>query len=204
MSASIRLSGKIHALIAIDNVLLPNSYDLSYTLSMATNNIYEQNVVIERIRFFMDTLMANTIMVENKNPVKEVIEKSFGNKYALFDSVPYDTTLCNVIYLKSSSILQEHATIEALSLSSTQGQDIDYYAEAEDDYTSYRRCSWLPKNRKPWWLRDDLSVNDIEEDKLDWTDVGLGWKEVKEDTETTIIQFPKFMPKIIQGGPNVS
>lgn len=205
MSASIRLTEQVQAVIALGNVFLPNSYDIGFTLAMHTDKVYEQNIVIERLKFFTSSILSNSIFIENKNPLKEVIRKSTGNKYAVLDIEPYDSPVCNVIYLKSTAILGDHATISSMSLCSRQGQEIDYYAESDDDYSDYVRCSWLAKNQKPWWMRDDPSINDDDnedEEKLVWTDVGLGWKEIRDDAEPTIIKFPKFSPQVLQGGLN--
>jgi hypothetical protein len=200
MSASIRIAEKIHAIILVENMMLPNSYDISYTLSMHTKKVHEQNIVIERLRFFSDSMISNTIMLEHGTKFMDTVE----NKYAVFDSAPYDNTLSNILYLKASSILEGRATVESMSLSSRLGQEIDYFADVEDDYSEYKTCGWLPKNRRPWWLREDLSTNDDETIGIDWTDLGLGWKELKEDSEPTIIQFPKFVPKVIQGDVDAS
>lgn len=194
-------------MLVVDDTIIPNSYDVSFTVTMHTEKVHEQNIVIERLRFFAEGIMSNSIMISHESPLLKMIQSvDFGNKYALFNDTPYDGLLCNILYLKASAILGDYATIESFSLSSRLGHEIDYYADVEDDFQDFKRAAWLPKNKKPWWMKDDISINDAEEDLISWTDLGLGWKEVKNDTETTIIPFPnpKFSPKVIQGGKNVS
>ena len=204
MSSNIRIVQNINSVVAVDNTLLPNSYDLSFTLSMHTNKSYEQNVVVERLRFFCESLISNSIMIAYDNPARETLGLALDNIQIVMESAPYDAPVCKMLYLKASSILEEQATIESMSLCSQLGQNIDYFADSDDDYSDLATCSWLPKGQTPWWLRADITTNDYMTEIQSWNDLGLGWKEIKSDTETTIIEFPRFQPKIVQGELNAS
>ena len=200
MSSSIRIAQKIHNLVAVENALLPNSYDVSFTVLMHTSKPYEQNIVVERLRFFCESMMSGSILIGHANPIRETLAATLENNLIVLDAEPYDAPVCNIFYLKASSILEEHATIESMSMCSYLGQEIDYFADSDDDYSSHSHASWLPKNQQPWWLNSDhLTNDDATEVATSWADLGLGWKELRDDAETTIIEFPKFTPKIIQG-----
>lgn len=199
MSSSIRIAQKIHTLVAVENNLLPNSYDVSFTVSMYTKKPYEQNVVIERLRFFCDSMVSGSILINHSNPVRETLAATLSNNLVVLDAEPYDAPVCNIFYLKASAILEEHAAIESMSMCSYLGQEIDYFADSDDDYSNHSHASWLAKNRQPWWLKSDHLTDDSEENTSTWADFGLGWREVRDDAEPTIIEFPRFSPKIIQG-----
>jgi hypothetical protein len=205
MSSNIRIAQNINSVLVVDNALLPNSYDISFTLSMHTSKPYEQNVVIERLRFLCESVISNSIMIAYDNTAREILSSTLENGLIVLESAPYDAPVCKILYLKASSILEEQATIESMSLCSQLGQNIDYFADSDDDYIDLATCSWLPKGQTPWWLRADITTNDQEKDDIEtWNDLGLGWKEIKSDAETTIIEFPKFQPKVVQGELNAS
>jgi hypothetical protein len=214
MSSSIRFGQKVMTIVAMDNGVMPNSYDISFTVTMHTDKPHQQNMVIERLKFFLDSMVSDTIMIEHNSSILEPLRGTLPeNNIMVLPAPPYDTTVSEVLYVKAQSILDDCATIDVMTLSSYLGQDIEYFADSDDDFSEYAHCSWLPKNQEPWWLRSDVTTSDLGEPlPCTWDDIGLGWDEPKKDPEkssgvideTTIIRFPKFEPKVVTGGPDAT
>jgi len=207
MEPAIRVSRELNASVVVGHQILPNKFDLSFTINLITNNQYEQKMVYERIKFMTESMFESTIFIKHGNPLLKVINGNFANTYSQLHEEPYDSIVVDYLYLKAQAILENKAIIDQLSLSSWQGREVEFYAEAEHDYSAYNKASWIrKKDVKPWYLRSDIWIGDYRGDASDvpnWEDLGLGWKTPK-DEKTQVIQFNKFKGKLVKGGKSAN
>lgn len=204
MEASIRVSKEFSANVIIDNRIMANKYDLSFTVSLISPDQYEQKVAYDRIKFLTDSMFEGTIFIKHDNPLLKQFSEGLNNTYSQLHEEPYDSIIVDYLFLKTQSILEGKAQIDQLSLSSWQGREIEFYAEAEHDYTAYSKAPWIKtKNKKPWYMRSDIFIGDYKKvrglDVPTWDDIYLGWTSPKEE-DAEVIEFHRFKGKLVKGG----
>jgi hypothetical protein len=205
MEASIRVSKQFSANILIDDRLLANKYELSYAISLLSSDPYEQRVAYDRIKFLTDNMFEGTVFIKYDNPLlKKLYRQGINNTYCQLHEEPYDSIIVDYVFLKAQSILEGRAQVDQLSVSSWQGKDIEFYSDAENDYSIYNKAPWIKgKNNNPWYLRSDILIGDYGKptdiEIPDWDDLYLSWKSPPEE-EAEVIQFNKFQGKVVKGG----
>jgi len=204
MEASIRVSKEFSATVVIDNRIMANKYDLSFTVSLITPDQYEQKVAYDRIKFLCDNMFEGAIFIKHDNPLLSRFSEGLNNTYSQLHEEPYDSIIVDYLFLKTQAILEGRAQIDQLSLSSCQGREIEFYADAEHDYSLYSKATWIrSKTKKPWYMRSDIFVGDYKKVRgleiPEWEDLYLGWKTPKEE-DAEVIEFHKFKGKLVKGG----
>ena len=204
--------------VCYEDLLLPNQYHLKMFFDVATDDSDEQNVAFDRIKFFVDNVLQDSIFCEIEDPRIDFYMKTFKQKLVTFVQPPQDLTVVSHIFSKFSLITEGRLEIQRMELASRLGNDItvnfdqDFF---EDSTILFSHETIKDINKDPWWFRADCGSADFfrmdEETKevtfvtdvSGWDEAGLDWPEEKKSKKGKGkgTSFDKsWNPTIIPGG----
>lgn len=162
---------------------LMNVYTISLFMEVETESIREQNVAMERIKYFLNDCLENSIFVQNTE--HKIIEKynSCGFKVCTVPEEPYDQIITLLLLTKLNSITEGRLVITDITLGSRMSDQVKFISDIESPRG--------PLEMPGWWMDASTSISDpikatIKKDKIvklfktpttDWAEYNLIWKD---------------------------
>jgi hypothetical protein len=162
---------------------LMNVYTISLYMDVETESIREQNVAMERIKYFLNDCLENSIFVQDTE--HKVIEKytSCGFKVCTVPEEPYDQIVTILLLTKLNSITEGRLVITDITLGSRISDQVKFSYDIESPRG--------PLESSGWWTDSGTSISDpvkklVRKDKIvklvkipstDWAEHNLVWKE---------------------------
>ena len=173
---------------------LMNLYTITLYMEVETESIREQNVAMERIKYFLSDCLENCFFVQDTE--HKVIEKynSCGFKVCTVPEEPYDQIITLLLLTKLNSITEGRLIITDMTLGSRISDEVKFICDIESPRG--------PLESPGWWTDSGTSISDpikksVRKDKIvklfktpttDWAEYNLVWKE-KEHTANCEIVF---------------
>jgi hypothetical protein len=170
---------------------LMNLYTITLYMEVETESIREQNVAMERIKYFLNECLENSIFVQSNE--HKVIEKynSCGFKVCTVPEEPYDQIISLLLLVKLNSITEGRLVITDMTLGSRISDDVRFICDIESPLG--------PLEQQGWWTDNGTSISDpvkksVKKDKIvklfktDWAEYNLVWKE-KDNLSNCEIAF---------------
>lgn len=163
-----------------DNYLI-NSFFVVLTMAVETESIREQNVALDRIKYFLYECLENSVMVAEAE--KKVIEKymAAGMKICTLPEEPYDQIILLTLANKINAIAEGRLVLLDIELKSSLSDEVTFVYDFE---------TILMTNpyKKGWWMDSTTNISDIKctnkKEKIvklikssDWGNVQLDWAE---------------------------
>lgn len=164
-------------LVLNDSRLYPNVYSIRLGIDPIENNTDNIGIGFQRIRYFNENLLENSILLPDKTDLIKNLDK-LDNNFVCLPCDIYDIYFGSVLMAKFQSITKNYFEIEYLSISSALGESIEY--SIIDPYDMN-----LDIGIDHWWNQDNV-----------WT----GSKKPITWDELNLIEIPKFKPTVIKGG----
>jgi hypothetical protein len=183
MSTTIKRDFTFQAGVYYEDTFIMNIYNLDLTMTVETDSIREQNIAMDRIKYFLHDCVENSVFVDSNE--KKVIEKyvTAGLKVCTLPEEPYDQIVTIALLSKINAIAEGRLIISDIVLSSELSDGVKFVY----DYESVLHTSPFDQG---WWIESNFCMNDInktqnKKDKIvklvksinDWSVVGLEWKE---------------------------
>jgi hypothetical protein len=163
-------------------------------MEVETESIREQNVAMERIKYFLNECLENGIFVQDTE--HKVIEKynSCGFKVCTVPEEPYDQIITLLLLIKLNSITEGRLVITDMTLGSRISDEVKFICDIDSPRG--------PLESPGWWTDSGTAISDpikksVRKDKIvklfktpttDWAEYNLVWKE-KEHTANCEIVF---------------
>jgi len=170
---------------------LMNLYTITLYMEVETESIREQNVAMERIKYFLNDCLENSIFVQNNE--HKIIEKynTCGFKVCTVPEEPYDQIISLLLLVKLNSITEGRLVITDMTLGSRISDDVRFICDIESPLG--------PLEEAGWWSDNGTSISDpvkksVKKDKIvklfktDWAEYNLVWKE-KDNLSNCEIAF---------------
>ena len=193
MTTRIERDFSFQAGVYFQEEFLMNVYTISLYMEVETESIREQNVAMERIKYFLNDCLENSIFVQDTE--HKIIEKynSCGFKVCTVPEEPYDQIVTILLLTKLNSITEGRLVITDITLGSRVSDEVKLSCDIE----SPRGPLELPG----WWLDSGTSISDpiktsSRKDKivkifkiptLDWSEYNLSWKEKGNVSKSEIV-----------------
>jgi hypothetical protein len=190
LSTRIERSFIFQAGVHFEGSFIMNVYDIALSMEVETASIREQNIAMDRIKYFLQECLANSVFVHDTE--KKVAEKytQAGIKVCTLPEEPYDQIICLLLLLKLNSITEGRLSITDISLVSELSDDVKFNYSIEETESQ-------PYGTEGWWAEPSTTISDSpkvnKKDKIvklvkhsDWSIVDLDWKE-KPNKSTEII-----------------
>lgn len=166
-----------------ENAFIVNSYNLTLSLDVTTENIDYQNIAMDRIKYLFDVCLDSCVFVDIKD-TKAIDNYSKANmKVCPLPDEPYDQIIAAVLISKINTITENHLFLNEVAIISKICDDVCFYV-------SYDEEADFQNLKDVWWAENSPSINMIKKlkkekvvqlhkDPKDWNSVGLGWEEPK-------------------------
>jgi len=165
-------------------------YSFILFLELVTDDPYEQSVALERMKYFIDEVVTNSVFVEaSDNKVIDTFT-GLGMKVCVLPLEPYDQAISIALLLKLNAITEGKFNITNMSFKSQLSDDVEYLIDIDDEVEAY-----ATKNN--WWNDSGSNISNKKSNKKDkivklhkdneWTELDLGWKRICKPEASEII-----------------
>lgn len=167
------------------NFLL-NSYNVSLTFTVETDSIHEQNIAMDRIKFFVNQQLENCVFVQDSET--RTIEKyqNAGLKVCCIPDEPYDQIITVLLLYKINAICEGRLVATDIQLNSMLSDDVGFLYDIDDLTTQH-------PYKQGWWTDSSTKIENNttgKKEKIvklvkkhDWASLGLDWKEKENCSE---------------------
>lgn len=191
MTTRIERDFEFQAGVYFKDEFLMNLYTVSLYMEVETDSIREQNVAMERIKYFLNECLENSIFVlqsENKTIEKYM---ACGFRVCTLPEEPYDQIITLMLLTKLNSITEGRLVITDITLGSRISDQVKFTCDIENPRG--------PFEEQGWWTDNSTSIcsatkTSVKKDKIvklvktvptDWAEYNLVWKEkdIKANSE---------------------
>lgn len=199
MTARIQREFQFVSGVYVENEFVMNVYAVDIQFTVDSDSILEQNIALDRIKYFVHECLENCIFIRDIN--EEVIEK-FVNadlKVCLLPEDPYDQIVGIMLLVKLNSITEGRLSVTDVRIESKMCDGVSYLHSMEEHLG--------PFFSKGWWNDSSPKISSkvprpkgkkvIKLNKLpnSWDDLNLGWEPKKQEVATNEIVFASFQSK---------
>ena len=182
MTARIHRNFEFYAGVYFSGDFYINSYDVDITFNVESESIYEQNIALERIKYFLHDCLEHSIFLSEKE--EAVFEKytDAGLRVCTLPEEPYDQVIGIMLLVKLNAITEGRLVPIDISIGSRMSDGVSCLHSLEEDTG--------PFNAKGWWRESSTKINDhkvknkkvlkLTKHKNEWNELDLGWTEQED------------------------
>lgn len=197
MSTRIEKEFAFTAGVHFNNQYVINCYDFSLSMLVDTESIREQNVAMERIKYFLYECLENSVFINQSE--KKSIENyaNAGIKICTLPEEPYDQIVSLLLMTKLNSITEGRLTITDIVLGSKLSDGVNFCMVSET-------AEQMLSDVSGWWNEPTTSINQckMKADKKgkvvklfnnhgEWNEIGLSWKEKSGQSKEILFTEPE-------------
>lgn len=195
MNARIFKEFSFYSAIHANETFSINSYTIGLEIDVNTEDIKEQNIAMERIKFTLSRIEDCVFVNENEKTAIDNYIKA-GIKVCTLPDDPYDQIIAVVLLRKLNAVAEDRLVITDISIQSLVCDDIKFYVAIEEttDFSSKSNV---------WYNENNVSIADfhkkinkkekvvsIKKENFDWNSVGLVWEDFTEKCKPILIELP--------------
>lgn len=195
MTARIHKSFEILAGLHFSDIFYVNSYIIDLTLNVDSTSISEQNIAMERIKFYLHECLEHCVFVNETYTQQIEKYQDVGMRVCTLPEDPYDQVVGIMLMVKLNHITEGRLTITDLSIESKMSDGVSCLHDIEENTGPFAEKGWwndstqrisnyFPKNKKV--------VKLAKATKNEWQDVYLGWEEQTHSPVASEIIFTNF------------
>lgn len=159
-------------------------YDITMSMLVETDLIKEQNIAMDRIIYFLNEVMQNSVLVSSRN--QDVI-KQYQNvdlRVCELPEEPYDQILAMILLLKLNSIAENRLKITDLVIGSSLSDGVRFNVVSEVAEGAFSGKYWwnspcVAMNSRDFEIGDHSKVIKLFTD--DWVNLGLSWRDMAKN-----------------------
>jgi hypothetical protein len=188
------------ATIAVEDMLVPNVYTISYSFRVNTANFEEQNVAFGRIKHLFETRIENSLFINRKHPKWKTLSR-MGNNLFVMPCEPMDFPVACALFNKIQAVVEDKFQIVTLQLSSLVGDQVEYLITLDDVEEMNEFLQGMP-SKDIWWTESTPNINKLQS-YVSWKPVGLEWQSTaNKKTSAKVAKVVYFNPdvNVINGG----
>lgn len=188
MKLGTRISRDFSFLSAVyfEGQFLLNNYDVTLTLTVETCSIQEQNIAMDRIKYFINNQLENCVFVQDNE--QRMIEKyqAAGLKVCTLPEEPYDQIVTIVLLYKLNAICEGKLLVTDIQVTSILSDGVGFLYDIDDLGLDH-------PYKNGWWTENSASFSNKtsgKKDKVvklvkknDWSSLGLDWKSTEHCAE---------------------
>jgi hypothetical protein len=191
MTARIKREFNFIAGIWLQNEYQIGIYSFTMFIDILTEDPYEQSIALERMKYFVDDRITNSVFIESSE--RKIIDNfiNLGMKVCVLPVEPYDQALAIPLLLKMNAITEGKFNITHMSFKSHLSDDVEYLIDIEDGFEPY-------SDKTSWWNDSGSNISDNKKtnkkDKIvklhkdnEWAELDLGWKHPCKPEASEII-----------------
>jgi hypothetical protein len=186
------------AILAIDDVIYPNTYNIRMSFLPKVTDIKLQNNSFERVKYLIHKLCENSMIIKAGSPLEKTFYSMPINK-VLLPGDPYDQLFGIALFHKIKSIAGAYIHFGQIMVDSKMGDNVQYTV----DNDSYENSALQTKTidgtiiEKPWWNRNDTATFDQVISETSYWQGARTWRDLGYGSDA---EQKEFNPTILDGG----
>ena len=181
MTARVKSSFSFQAGVYFSNEFLLNVYNIDLDFNVETESIREQNIALERIKYFLNYSLQNSIFI-NENE-EDMIQKYLDAdlKICTLPEEPYDQIVGIMLLCKLNSITEGKLLVTDITITSSMGDGVWCKHCVEENLGPFALSGWWddPSNKISSITKKHKSKKIVKlfKNNVSWDDLCLGWEE---------------------------
>ncbi len=194
MSARVQRSFEVLSCAYFESEFFANHYEFDVTFTIETDSIEEQNIALERIKFYLEFCLQNSVFVHDMD--SEAIEKltGAGLKVCTLPEEPYDQIIGIMLLHKMNAMTEGRIVATDIAITSHMSDGVTCFYEIEDNNGPFALRGWWydvaptingikPKNKK---------VVKLAKPVVDWEEFELEWESTPKKSISSEVVFASF------------
>lgn len=158
-----------------------NTYSIRLYLEVVTEDIREQNIAIDRIKYLLNESFSSCVFIDQLDIAAIQNYLKANMKVCPIPEGPYEQIIGSVLMAKFNSILEDKLSVIEIRISSTLCDDLNFYINYDEEMA-------INLNLGFWWTENNTSICDsktivqkkekvvkLKREIIDWNDIGLSW-----------------------------
>lgn len=195
MSAKISRSFILQAAIHYEENFIINNYEMDLYMDVNTENIREQNIAMDRIKYLFDVCLDSCVFVNAKNKIIDLYDKA-GMVVCPLPDEPFDQIIGALLIRKINAITENTLFVTEIKIKSRICDDVVFYVYCDEE-TEFQNLQGV------WWNENSPNISmsikkskkekvvNLKKESIDWNILGLGWKEETKKGEIVFIPVEK-------------
>jgi len=152
MTARIARSFDLQMGVHFTGAFYMNLYDIDLQFNVETESIKEQNIALERIKFYLSECLEQSILIHDKE--EDAIEKYMAAnlRICIIPEEPYDQIIGILLLTKLNAITEGKLVITDINIGSRMSDGVTCLHSLEDNPG--------PFLLKGWWNDNNTKIND--------------------------------------------
>lgn len=182
------------AAVHFEGSFIMNNYDVTLTMNVETGSIKEQNIAMDRIKYFVHEILENVIFIQDVETRAIERYQAAGMKVCALPEEPYDQIITMMLLYKLNAICEGRLVVTDIQLNSMLSDDVGFLYDTEELEIEH-------PYKQGWWTDPNITITDknqsTKKDKIvklikkcDWASLHLDWKD-REILSTEIIFAPE-------------
>jgi len=174
-----------------------NFYTVTITMTTMGSDPVQQNVAYERLKYWFDQVMFNSIIMRDNEP-KLTEWVATEQRIILVPEQPVDQLLGIVLFSKLNAIVENVFVINELEISSAMGDDVCYIHNENEFVLApvLDNPGWWSDSGPTWMTKlSKKHTNKVIKLRraLEWKDLDLDWDQEDSKTVDTVlfVDFPR-------------
>lgn len=196
MTARIQRSFDFMAGVHFGTEMYTNLYEFDASFNVEAESIEEQNIALERIKYFLEECIQHSIMVRDTET--ETIEKLLNAELRIctLPEEPYDQIIGIMLMNKLNSIAEGRLVITDISITSRLSDGVTCFHSIEENMGPFKLGGWWDDNttRLTDVKQKGKKVIKLKKNGFDWAELDLTWlgeKSKKSDSEIVFVNFDR-------------
>ena len=200
MNVKLRYSIVFSAAAWFEEHLLMGNYTLTLSLLTQTLDPVDQNIALDRIKYFLHNEMHSTIFVNQADADQAESFVDIGLNVTTLPQEPVDQIVGIALYYKLNAIMEGRMKLTELMFSSDTGDNVEYF-HSENEQTAL-----FPE--QGWWHEPGLRHSDVVADdeetpsnnviplattvNSEWNQQELAWNQAEVTNDLAQVVFANF------------
>jgi hypothetical protein len=194
MYARIERDFEFQAGIHFEQNFIINSYNLQLQMGVMTEDLHEQNIAFERIKYLIEYSLENSLFIDYREKSAIDLYSKAGIKLCILPDEPFDQIVAAVLLSKINAITEKKLFLVEMRILSKISDGVSFYL-------SHDEVDTFTKSEDVWYTENSASINnnkkinkkekivELKKESNDWNSIGLGWKSIDTDKTGSKIVF---------------
>jgi hypothetical protein len=183
--------------VYFENELYLNVYDINVHFNVESSNISEQNIALDRIKYFFYSLEHHVFIYEQNTDAIEKLTNA-DIKLCVIPEEPYDQIIAIMLLTKINAITEGRLIADDLSLTSRMSDGVNCLHGLEENIGPFKLKGWWnensPKISNLGKFTKSKKIVKLKKTQYNWDDLNLGYNK-KDELNPTEIVFASFESK---------
>lgn len=203
-----------------DNLLLPNTWTITLEYDAVSENMLHRDIAMQRLEFMIEEKFNTSLWTNFDNQWVALFYEKMDAFIITLPGDPYDSLIDAATMLKAQSITQGVLDIQACSIVSKLGYNVENFIEYDEAEGMASSIEHKHFSNDPWYMRKEAGFTDLLvidndqttliKDSSEWSKFNLNW-DYYDKTENNLSpvtsfihnnQQERWIPLVIKGGAN--